>query len=1449
MNWDNFQNHGNSHQRAFETMCVQIFETHYRQELDGKITHFQVNNDSGGDGGVEAFFETSEDEVIGLQAKWHRTVLRKSKELKQIEKSITSAMRVRSNISKYIICIPHEVHSKTIKKGGVLTSNPEDTLVKSFTKEIEAKYRGLKLAWWFEHEIDQKLLLPYNEHIRKYWFTNEVISFETLQGQFELAKEGWLKERYVPSLNGKGKVFSEYEKLSADYKAVEKGYQKIFTDLKQLQSAIELTDYSIEKNLFDTKLTEELSSVLQELKRWEVEFKELLKATKESNGYYQPKLDTEYQLYDAYIHLNSLGQSDLQRPILNRLPNLLLTIHQWKIIELVSDYAKKIKKHRSLIIGAPGTGKTQGLAFAVSSHLSHGQPAIIIRAKGTPCSDWTEILTHTLKTVGWSLEEILGALSALATKAEFKENLRTNLGTVLICIDGIEEDSENMKEWVHRISESKLLIKRFPRLRFIFSSRNDVQKHITNSLLDERELITLAKEGDTPVWDLAPIYFAKENYNIIIKNPSIIGKIENPIALRLFAELYKDTCIDEETNNVLLSTKDLLYGKLDLLEKEFREKYLKDYSIGSTRLPVQDALTIIAGLLYEHPEIEHNELVTDLSTLKYLNNPLFDNILDLLVEHGFLIRIREKQKGDFLDTTRVEYTITNQSFIDIIISSKIYSDIVEQELDYIPRLTRKKSFEELLETSTYGASELYNNNISKDIVEQIFRRTGKLIGDDGYLTKGFNDSEVIRLRLAVLATVKKGTPEHLKREDEIRNLFIRDVFRRGEILEHLILPSARNENSAFGAGFLHSILSSSESVFERDKIWSDLDAWEKGNLDENERYQYETRYCISSIFSRTGFYLWEGENWNNTPMIFAWGLSSINQKLRDEIRTALTRWALTNQKDFCNLLDRFFPNSDPQILQDLATVALGVACKSSDKVGLKQLSTWILKNVFTGNTSPFYDPIVRYGFRALLERAYDLGVISEMQVRKGRPNIRKRLTLLSPDTSVLGAHDGTYPITHDLAWYVMDDAYKDFFKTPFKDENQCTSTRNTEQARKMLSQYNSKFGISDARTLAFGLAFDFIKKKMGLTRSEGNGFTEARQGSKSSVFTYEEKYTWLAVNHIRGYFSDYLPLNSMWSSGNKYEFISDYGELDTPLNPANGIRDFKVGTDFRDKKRNWIIPEKLTEEFKVLDTIEEDVRNWVRTEPKSSLTRWLDFADSSQYSNGSDSRLLNIQNYTHLIDSADLVHSYIFLRAAIIPLNELSVAISHISENPSHYFERLDSFAANPVCNVYTNPADVIWMDWINEAYSSEVLGSDSMGKPIKIYKAVTSVTTDSIDGESYSDIPSKKLRHLLGINRLDDNELLDAAKNVRGLVHRIRKSYNEEQHIITLEKDHLLERLSAKNETLIWLVEIFRSENHQANFPEGFYARSNWGYVLSMKNGKISNEGLFHNEIRLSNM
>ncbi|MUP38993.1 NACHT domain-containing protein [Labilibaculum euxinus] len=1441
MNWSKFLTYSNNYQTAFETLCNQLFERYLRRNYNSKLDAFRVINGSGGDGGIEAYGKLNTDDIIAVQAKWFPTTM-SDNQLSQIDKSITTALKLRPQIKEYIICIPHNVNSLKIGRGNKPIKNHEENKINQLINKFSISHSNLKLTWWFDNEILTELQQKENDGILKFWFHHEIITMDYLNNQFNIQKKGWLNERYVPELHGQGMINKEYQKLcfSSEYK--KEVLQHIFEIRKELYSCISLIRKFLPLNHQKPSQNIELKKAKNNLNQYNKEFKKIEEEIKIGCNIYNHDKIEEFSLWEIKLELENIVPDNLQKNILPKLISTLDEIHGTFLPQFVSQIITNCNRGISLILGEPGTGKTHGLTNCVESHLNNNTPALLIQAKSTPSNNWTEILANTLEITSWRKDEILTALEAQSIINDVKYHKSNNQGSsltspsinskVLICVDGLEEDIDNVNKWYERIRESEELVKQYPRIKFMFSAR---RYFYNNTLVPDRgifEDIFLPREGDISVREIARKYFSKEHFNIRVDSYDLINNIDSLFALRLFCEHYKGHSLNS-SSKIISATADLLNLKINKINEEL-VSFINN-QIGQTRNPILEALDAICNHFYSNSELDHEILVSsiELRVNQYLSHQQIDILIDYLVNNGILIRSERLDQTSVLKRKKYYYHITYQSIIEHIITAQLIKQISEDSLNQIPNILHRgmcKPIEFSKHDDLNPFTPPPNQRIIQDIVNYAFVNLGKLIGEDNYLTNGFEKEEIFKMQMEAL----RNAPQELamQYESRVKSMFFDNYKNRFKLLKYLIEPSCYSSNSTFGSLFLHSILISFKSSFERDKIWSGLDKYEMREFNKDES-NYYIQWNLDDIFDPYGMSkptLSDWDLYDQSPLLFAWGLSSINYKLRQNLRIALTGWAIKQPGEFYKLLKTVFNCNDPQIQEELALITLGLASRLKAKNQIKKLAKWSLKTIFK-NLSIYRNSFVRHGFRAIVERALQYDLISEEEVNLARPKQNSQINLLPilPNTKI--ESDEYYPITHDLAWYVIQKSYKPFLEYPSQSDNNIKDCDCIE-AQKLLNNYRQTFEKDNlyAHEWALSVAITYIKS-LGFNRTTGNGYTQASHGSKSSIFTYEEKYTWLAVHYLQGYLSDYIPIKN---HTDERQFLSHYTQITDIPNPADSIRGLdQIFKDYKAKK-NWIIKEPLTDEIDSSIPIADSITKNINEEPNIDIINWISF-ESKDFNRKDNKTWLSLYNYTSLLDSKQTCYSSFLTKACFLNSEELNCLIQNIKND---VITNLDGLNCTPDTSTYSSPSDIIWMSWIKELNAYSEFYQENILEKSELFHSLTEITQELFDEEKTIMLPSKKVRDLLGIVDYKNHEFKDLTKNTIAFNYEISEgSFRDKQNLLLIDKEKLMNALQEQNLTIVWFVQLFKRINvHNKDLPRVDKRQKTRKYFCWLDGDKLKN-------------
>jgi hypothetical protein len=1417
--WDAFKAYGLGNRDAFETMNNQLFEKYIRRNHGADLQKFRVINGSGGDGGIEAYALLSSRDIIGLQSKWFRESLDNG-EIGQIKKSILTAKKIRPALKEYIICISHDVHSTKIGRGKKPITNSEEDRINRLIDGVYALHPDLTLTWWFDHELLAELQHPDNEGVHKYWFEKEVITQQHLKDLFQLQMQNdWLKQRYIPDLHGLGLINERYQQmmLAKPYR------QELSETLQEMINTLNRCRKQIDTFLATGEYADSIKTSLDALSGNLFEFSDQLilfqEAINTGNESFKPKLITEVKIWPIMSALENLKRTHTQKQILPDLLELLQKVHTENLEDFLSSFGRHLNERVKIIRGSAGGGKTHGLANCVEEHIKNKLPAVILPAKNTPCSSWTSILNHALELPGWTREEIFSALEASAITIDIKKKkalpdgkeLNEPLTKALVCVDGLEEELGKETDWCSRVAEVAVLAQKYPRIRFLFSAREYFRRNCIDAYDNSWEEVDLPPEGDVPVSEVAEAYLQK--YDITLEYSAAIKGLDSLLALRLFCEEYRGRTINS-ADDITTATRDLLRLKVDKINREFLASLQQQKS--STQQPIRDALLAIAEHFYYKPEEEHDilrEVILN-KTGTTLSSSEADLLLDFLARNGILVRYPKTDNSDIIPKSIYFYRITYQSIIEHILSEKIFSDIKNEKIETIPEILHHPIARPLgTQKQQDLLAEPPNQRITQDLVNRLFAETGKLIGENGFLIEGFSSEQIQQMKLRALSQAPNKLAITYK--DKVDRLFFGTKEEQLEVMNFLIVPSCERPDSAFGAEYLHNILANQPSAFERDKLWSGLDSYEA-----NYGKAKEVNTVKDSLheYSQDMLYLSEFDKYNERPLLYAWALSNIDQRTRNNVRVALTGWAIKRPEEFLKLLDKVFDCNDPQIQEDLASVMLGVAGHLSDKTQLKAIAEWALKNVFE-NKLTHRNIIVRQGFRVAVERALIFGVVSEEQMELARPKQVTTVQLLGLEEKMNSGLDGeAYPIMHDLAWYVIERAYDNFLEYPSQ-YGESLKDNDCKEGKDLLDQYREKYPNSKifAKGWAMAAAIYYIKNTLGLTRTEGNTWTDETHGGKSKIYTYEEKYTWLAVHYLLGYLSDYIPMGSVGSETRSW--VEDYTQLTEIPNPGEEVYTEKKIEYYTQKQNNWVIKEDLGPTIALTEDIGANIKAWVQQEPTPDFSNWLQFDGKDFPSQGEDKKWQALYNHTSLLESSEAGFARLVTTACIIKQSEFGSLKKLFEEKKDRYLFELgdsDSISASPDTSTYSNPSDIVWMDWIKEHSNGCTI--HSRGTDISVFYTITHLTQATIDGEKYYRIPSKLVRKMTGIRSFSDPQFFDQNEQVISFTHKMSDgTYRDTQEILLIDEPVLQEKLNDQQLQLFWIVEIFKRKNPLNKNLEGY--------------------------------
>ena len=1112
MDWTKFNTHGESCNHAFEVMCNLLFEAWCKKEY-GKHINVTFINGAGGDGGVEAYATLTDGSVVGVQSKWFPDKLEDS-QIKQIGASFSTAIKVRPNLSKYIVCIPRDLGSQRMVKGGNVSQNTEENRWLKLKESFKAFAPTVEIELWNETRIQEMITWPELVGIYKFWFDNSEIFEEYFELSFNKAINSWARTRYIPDLYSEGYIHQKIQFFLGSkslskrrYNAWREMLERLISLKRSFQDLLMLDFPDSDKELV-TMIKNDLVTIDE----WIAFLENGQDSVKRG---ITPRFDKDFKLectveaiknstlhFHRYFHFHSAEKI---------LENLVDEFFDFK------EFLSEKDSNRLILLGNPGSGKTTGIVSETGSFLENKEHLpILVHAKDFSSGEtWASIIEKTLGlSSNWDEKELLFSIqsSAQLGRGDADPTQFDVVSKCIICVDGIDE-SESWDFWKNRIEETEAYKELYPRVKFVFLSRpyvfGDVYK-----LTYRNDVSSISYHGDVNPIELCDSYF--NAYKITIGNNRWIKTLlRTPLAVKLFCDIYKGANVENIDNNTTVITK-LFRKKIELLEDRFNKQIKKD-SKGN----VHTILCEIAELFAAKENLSEKELTERLSGT--ITNHLSE-LLEFLEEEGFIYSFR-RQKDDF-SPALTYYSWGMQPAFDYLIARKLFDAIDRDEkidIEY-----------------TSGIYEMLSLIVIEEKGKLLFQIPNIKIADEVAF-----DLVCYTLSSASVNTVAPY-------REYFKNLLGYSVHQFRELVNHVVIPVSMVEGHPLGAELLDEFLREFKSSAERDIWWSI-----PGYLRDN----YNAEWRANSEINFEDITLSGNDTSETSPLILAWSLSSVNNEIRQRSRMELITWGINHSDEFWKLFVRMADLDDDQILEDIFAVAYGIALDQfATEEYINGASKWAQANVFSPvGLKRYENSAIRYYSGSIVKIAISRKIEKETLKEVITPPFSYELELPELALEAISAErmGGYKAIDYDLSRYVLCDYLDGFFRTNYK--------KKALESDSLAFIEKYKYNIDDLHVdgLIISMAYEYLKnhgwnpdvfwqyddpENYGVDIVIHRTHFPATHGSMSRVMTIAEKNVWLARHHIECVFANEI-LYRDWSTDGKESYLDDYSYLENFINP------------------------------------------------------------------------------------------------------------------------------------------------------------------------------------------------------------------------------------------------------------------------------------------------------------
>lgn len=1396
--FDKFNNQGMGDREAFEELCCQLFESWgQRQMIYGEDWTYRNIRGTGGDGGIEAYWSNeSNGDFIGLQAKWFRRRL-DSGQFKQIQDSIDTALRLRPNISLYIVCIPHNLTSIRNGKGNKRIRG-EDSKWESFVKKNKKIHPDLKLELWDEAAIVDHLQRPENEGRRRLWFDKSLVNPDAISLALDRAL-ATLRNRYIPELADSGDLSTFLDNF---YGTVESRTSllndieiclHVCRELDKLTRSFVAIDDCIPDAMRESAIVcqNAVVSYAATLDNW----RELVSFDSSAICEIRNAAVDYAAIEDFESHIRALKR---RYQLYGHVDALLELIDQFRELPSEWELANRIKEafsnSHALVIGDQGTGKTCGLANKAREYIDGERHIpIFIKATDINTSDtWFDVIAGVLGLHdGWDETALWQALSSTAAISDLNDGQLVIKAKVSILVDGLDENLPHSR-WPERIRSADAITAQYPRIRFVYSSRRGVLDYAHDEDLMDCSYF-LDDEGDVPAWRLFDRYI--EHYSIDLNGHEYYRwLLRTPMELSMFCLAYEGCKITDDVSTCMTG---LVDAEINRLEAEFEKRH--NPSSENLSAPVRHTLSALAEAYLTSDKPLYRRDIGKIIEGSGVDKSIISALLNFLDDYGILY-LREQPGKSRLTPKTIVYLPGTRHLWDYFMALKLVDEDDFAAADLL--------------SSHQDAAEMYG--------VLLVERQGVLPLSCDSLINIFGEAGVRELTFDALSEAEQTSTERFRQ-------WALDEMSKGrseffDVVNKVIVQVASIHDHPLGPQLLDEHLRSFATPIDRDTLW----AVPRNLVSEKWYALYSEREALKHLPK-----LHTKDSFDQMPLLAAWGLASVSSLRRRHFRSELILWGLDNPREFAKLFALFCDCDDPQIREDMFGIAAEITWVNNVGPDIKtELASLVIGSVFEEPNKPGNrNGAIRHYGRLLIEHCCADGILPDDTLISCRPpyNVLPEDSAMPvfPDACTSERMSGYGPIHYDLARYVLVDALESAFSLRrYMSEEKAGN----DDIERIIGLSADEIGcdISSFEGWAIAAAYQYLiehgynpdvlegpinvdgYRRDGIDRKIRVAFDCADHGAKSIVMTVAEKYVWCARNEIFGYLADRI-----CSSGHSYieELHYDangrclnYDELlsfESPLFEAtvtrirnervNIVPTFPVpfscddGDAIREQEEleEWIedvSPEAATALFRYRPNVRTALTN--NTIPVSL------FAGDWRFS-GKGSR---VWAYSGIVDPAIIEK---LDNAATVTIDGYDTAAS---------FEKRIAISAP-----YISPIAILSAPWLRE-YDEECNSTKIADAYIRATPLAAGGVDDLVDiGDYWYRYPSRLLTELCGVVRTDGARYRNASGKVVFEDVSFGEPYRREFHALLADSKIFADALNNKGYKLIWYVTVQREANSLA--------------------------------------
>ncbi|MBY0379696.1 MAG: NACHT domain-containing protein [Burkholderiales bacterium] len=898
--------------RSFEQLIYTIVKNNSEYSNLGRLT---MIDGSGGDGGVEFYFELEDADIWGWQCKYFGDNARLNDSRKdQIRKSLKKAISTYSTkLKKYYIYLNTDLTPKEIK----------------WTNIIKSKNMGLELNFYGKSDITVLLCKPEYYGIKNFFF-----------GKLEF-NPSWFQRIY-------DKYFMEMRcKYDQDIHTIDKYTQSIINctlvnkeyindldelerELKEQESSIHIKIEEFNNTICYTVQNSSLKEML--IAKYKIFF--------EKSEFVYNKICEVKKMFQSFEinNIEKFNYEDLSEQIQAFLKELSNIISEQKSYEYDShdiyrsmhDFVYKYHNffenyfrfpiQEIHFFGEAGIGKTHLACDIVHNKIQNNLPAILIPGNKFNHANNIESSFRDLLSIQseYSFNDVLEFLNMYGQILNVK---------IPIVIDGLNEtilQNGFSTIWRDHLVSFANEFKSFQHLVLITTCRSSCIDRIWNdrTQLSHYNSVYLHGFNYDNIKEVVNKYFQKYNIDIgLINDNELCNRFDNPIFLKMFCEVNKDKIEINIANESLFETFEKYFMQVN------EEIIYKHHNIFKPKeLFVNESIVKIAEYLWDNNSREINqtkfyEIIdgTDSSNMSHSKAVR-------LLEYGLLFMYNCSTNN----SVYIEFTYQVIAGY-LVAKSLINLNQSEYFIDYkfLNKLFNHPLYEDILKALCLLLPKYKKITLHDLIRENLNDNNEEVVKDKSWIDQMFGAS--VHSLFQLPNDLVKNVDVEL-----ITTLFQREQNKKFIFANCIIYLSSIK--SRFNAYFLSNILKTME-LHERDMTWTEyvrINYYQIKNIVE----QFITTLSVDRITNETLI-----KQMHLLAEFIQWLLASTNRDLRDLATQALYFYGRKFHNEFAELVCKSLEFNDPYIWERMLASLYGVVMAENNPTGSTSFQDTILPEV------------------------------------------------------------------------------------------------------------------------------------------------------------------------------------------------------------------------------------------------------------------------------------------------------------------------------------------------------------------------------------------------------------------------------------------------------------------------------------------------------------------------